>query len=207
MKEWMRKHHGYQPGTSPTHRNFESYSTSDTPISRACKTASRSHDSCWISTHRTYCKFFSFFLSFSKAFSFFSLFLPFLEILKMFPFLYFSSLCLSPLYCSLFLLFLYYFPPTILHLTPYHVNPINYPPPPHPQNRPFHRPHPHCSSLGQPPHLPSLSLSPSPSTQTRSHPPSPPMTRQPDPNVPRHRSMSRPCLSRIPAQPAVSERP
>src|SRR5260221_381456 len=75
MKEWTRKHHGYQPRTSPTHQNFTSYSTSDTPISQAHKTASRSHDSCWISTHRTYCKFFSFFFFlsfFSKAFSFFS---------------------------------------------------------------------------------------------------------------------------------------
>src|SRR5258708_20117570 len=67
MKEWMRKHHGYQPGTSPTHRNFASYSTSDTPISWACKTASRSHDSCWISMHQTYCKFFLLFLSLSKG--------------------------------------------------------------------------------------------------------------------------------------------
>src|SRR5258706_5083793 len=102
MKEQMRKHHGYQPGTSPTHQNFASYSTSNTLISRACKTVSRSHDSCWISMHRTYHKFFSFFFLFSKAFSFFSLFLPFLMILKMFPFLYFLSLCLSLLYCSLF---------------------------------------------------------------------------------------------------------
>ena len=144
MKEWMRKHHGYQPGTSPTHQNFASYSTSNTLISQACKTVSRSHDSCWISMHWTYHKFFSFFFLFSKAFSFFSLFLPFLMILKMFPFLYFLSLCLSLLYCSLFLLFLYYSSPTILHLTPYHINPINHPPPPHPQNHPFHHLHPHC---------------------------------------------------------------
>src|SRR6266436_8937116 len=100
MKEWTRKHHGYQPGTLPTHQNFTSYSTSDTPISWAHKTASRSHDSCWISTHRTYHKFFLLFLSFSKAFSFFSLCLPLLMILKMSLFLYFSSLCFSPLYCS-----------------------------------------------------------------------------------------------------------
>src|SRR5260221_1154809 len=91
---------------------------------------------------------FSPFFFLSKAFSFFSLFLPFLEILKMFPFLYFSSLCLSLLYCPLFLLFLYYFPPPIFHLAPYHVNPINHPPPPHPRNHPFHHPHPHRSSLG-----------------------------------------------------------
>src|SRR5258706_14725976 len=90
---------------------------------------------------------------------------------------------LSPYYITFPLL--YYFPPTILHLTPYHVNPINHPPPPHPQNRPFHHPH-----------LPSLSLSPSPA-----------MTRQPDPNAPRHQSTSRPRLSGVPAQPAVSERP
>src|SRR5258707_2395355 len=68
MKEWMRKHHGYQPGTSPMLRNFASYSTSDTPISRAHKTVSRSHDSCWISMHWTYCKFFFFFFLFLKAF-------------------------------------------------------------------------------------------------------------------------------------------
>src|SRR5260221_8040797 len=92
MKEQMRKHHGYQPKTSPTHQNFASYSTSDTPISQAHKTASRGHDSCWISMHRTYCRFFSFFLSFSKAFSFFSLLLPFLKILKIFLFLDFSWL-------------------------------------------------------------------------------------------------------------------
>src|SRR5258706_1879988 len=49
---------------------------------------------------------------------------------------------LSPYYITFPLL--YYFPPTILHLTPYHVNPINHPPPPHPQNHPFHHPHPHC---------------------------------------------------------------
>src|SRR5260370_838030 len=55
MKEWMRKHHEYQPRTLPMHRNFTSYSTSNTPISRACKPVSSSHDSCWISTHRTYC--------------------------------------------------------------------------------------------------------------------------------------------------------
>src|SRR5258707_10196207 len=89
-----------------------------------------------------------FFLSFSKAFSFFSLFLPLLMILKMSLFLYFSSLCFSPLYCSLFLLFLYYSSPTILHLTPYHVNLINHPPPPHPRNCPFCHLHPHHSSPG-----------------------------------------------------------
>src|SRR5258708_38228743 len=89
MKEQTRKHHGYQPGPSPTHWTFASYSTGDTPISWAHKTVSRSHDSCWISMHWTYCKFSLLFLSFSKAFSFFSLFLPLLMILKMSPFLYF----------------------------------------------------------------------------------------------------------------------
>src|SRR5258708_2458772 len=155
MKEWTRKHHGYQPRTSPMHWNFASYSTSNTPISWAHKIASRSHDSCWISMHWTYCKFFLLFLSFSKAFSFFSLFHPLLMILKCLHssislnyFLYFSSLCFSLLYCSLFLLFLYYSSPTILHLTPYHVNLINHPPPPHPQNCPFHHLHPHHSSPG-----------------------------------------------------------
>src|SRR5258708_37074310 len=53
--------------------------------------------------------------------------------------LYFSSI--SPLYvfstivhCSL----CSYITPPILHLTPYQVNPLNHPPPPHPQNHPFH---------------------------------------------------------------------
>ena len=154
MKEQMRKHHGYQPETSPMHQNFASYSTSDTPIRWACKTVSRSHDSCWISMHWTYHKFFFFFFLFLKAFFFFSLFLPLLIILKMSPslyfsyyLLYFSSLCFL-CYCSWFPLFLYYSSPTILHLTPYHVNLLNHPPPPHPQNCPFHCPHPHRSSLG-----------------------------------------------------------
>src|SRR5258708_5803502 len=75
MKEWMRKHHGYQPETSPMHRNFASYSTSDTPISQAHKTASRGHDSCWISTHQTDHRFFFFFLLFSSLSSPFFLFL------------------------------------------------------------------------------------------------------------------------------------
>src|SRR5258708_5358987 len=67
MKELMRKHHGYQPKTLPMHRNFTSYSTSNTLISWAHKTASRSHDSCWISMHWTYHKFFLLFLSLSKG--------------------------------------------------------------------------------------------------------------------------------------------
>src|SRR6266446_4129107 len=91
--------------------------------------------------------FFSFFFLFLRPFPSF-LFLPLLVILKMSLFLFFSSLCFSPLYCSLFLLFLYYSSPTILHLTPYHINPINHPPPPHPWNRPFHHLHPHRSSPG-----------------------------------------------------------
>src|SRR5258705_8096349 len=114
MKERTRKHHGYQPGTSPTHQNFASYSTSDIPISWAHKTVSRSHDSCWISMHQTYCRFFFSFFLFLKVFFFFSFFLPLLIILKMFLslyfsyyLLYFSSLCFLH-YCSLFPLFLYY---------------------------------------------------------------------------------------------------
>src|SRR5258708_36548966 len=75
MKEQMRKHHGYQPETLPTQQNFTSYSTSNTLISRACKTASRSHDSCWISMHQTYCRFFfSFFLFLSLSKGLFLLF-------------------------------------------------------------------------------------------------------------------------------------
>ncbi len=147
MKEWMRKHHGYQPGTLPMHQNFTSYSTSDTPISQAHKTVSRSHDSCWISTHWTYHKFFSFFFLFSLSSSSRNsknvsvpLFLLLISsISHLYVFLH---------YCSLFLLFLYYSSPTILHLTPYHINPLNHPPPPHPQNHPFHCLHPHHSSLG-----------------------------------------------------------
>src|SRR5258708_22106617 len=49
------------------------------------------------------------------------------------------------------LLLLYYssyITPPILHLTPYQVNPLNHPPPPHPWNHPFHHLHPHHSSLG-----------------------------------------------------------
>src|SRR5258708_3355530 len=96
------------------HWNFTSYSTSNTLISWACKTASRSHDSCWISTHQTYHRFFfSFFLFLKAFFFFFSFFLPLLIILKMslslyfsYYLLYFSSLCFLH-YCSLFPLFLY----------------------------------------------------------------------------------------------------
>src|SRR5258708_38247426 len=131
MKEQMRKHHGYQPGTLPMHQNFASYSTSDTLISQACKTVSRSHDSCWISMHQTYCKFFSFFLSFlSKAFSFFSLFLPFLMILKMFLFLYFSYL--SPLFLvsMSFSTLLFIVPSVPILLSPYYItlNPLPHQP-------------------------------------------------------------------------------
>src|SRR6266436_10329589 len=73
MKEWTRKHHGYQPETLPTHWNFASYSTSDIPISWAHKTVSRSHDSCWISMHRTYHRFFFSFFTFFSFFLFLSL--------------------------------------------------------------------------------------------------------------------------------------
>src|SRR5258708_5999022 len=140
MKEQTRKHHGYQPGTSPTHWNFASYSTGDTPISWAHKTVSRSHDSCWISMHWTYCKFSLLFLSFSKAFSFFSLFLPLLMILKMSPFLYFSYL--SPLFLvSMFFFTLLFIVPSVpILLLPYYITPnplphhppsLSPPPPPH----------------------------------------------------------------------------
>src|SRR5258707_14833921 len=82
----------------------------------------------------------SFFL-FLKVFFFFSFFLPLHIILKLslslyfsYYLLYFSSLCFL-CYCSLFPPFLYYssyITPPILHLTPYQVNLLNHPPPPHP---------------------------------------------------------------------------
>src|SRR5258708_5539859 len=138
MKEQMKKHHGYQPETLPTHWNFTSYSTSNTLISWAHKTASRSHDSCWISTHWTYHRFFFSFFLFLKAF-----FLLFFlssscnsKNVSIPLFLLLSALFLVSMflcYCSLFPLFLYYSSPTILHLTPYHINLLN---------------HPHHSSLG-----------------------------------------------------------
>src|SRR5258705_8951970 len=148
MKEWTRKHHGYQPGTSPMHQNFTSYSTSNTPISRARKTASRSHDSCWISTHQTYHKFFLLFLSFSKAFSFFSLSSSSRDSKNVSVPLFLISMFFSTLLFivpSVPILLLPYY---ITLKTPYHVNPINHPPPPHPWNCPFHHLHPHRSSLG-----------------------------------------------------------
>src|SRR5258705_299201 len=45
MRGQMRKHHGYQPRTSPMHQNFTKCSTSDTWISRDCRTANRSCNS------------------------------------------------------------------------------------------------------------------------------------------------------------------
>src|SRR5258708_240485 len=129
MKEWMRKHHGYQPGTSPMHWNFASYSTSDTPISQACKTVSRSHDSCWISTHWTYCKFFLLFLSLSKGlFLLFSLSSSSCNSKNVSIPLF---LLLSPLFLvSMFslLLFIVLSVPILLHPSSLTLHPLTHPP-------------------------------------------------------------------------------
>src|SRR5258708_15916618 len=112
MKGQTRKHHGYQPRTSPMHQNFAKCSTSNTWISRGHRTANRSHNSHHITVQQTFHKFLFLSLSFFLSFS-----------LSPFPSLLISKcpLCvLFPMYhlsCFHFLLThsLFSFPTTILH--------------------------------------------------------------------------------------------
>src|SRR5258706_16449733 len=89
----MRKLHGYQHETSPTHPNSTSYSTNDTLISQAPRIAEREFPTTCCITARPPTSFFlpSFFLVLSSPF-FFSYFLSFLLLCKMFPFLSFPFL-------------------------------------------------------------------------------------------------------------------
>src|SRR5258708_10086784 len=70
MKGWTRKHHGYQPRTSPMHQNFAKCSTSNTQISWDCRIANRSWNGHCTTVQQTYHKFFLFFLLYFILFLF-----------------------------------------------------------------------------------------------------------------------------------------
>src|SRR5258707_12444548 len=62
MKELMKRPHGYQPKSSPTHQNSASYSTSGTPINQVPRTVKKKH-------YQAFIIFFIFHLSFGQFYS------------------------------------------------------------------------------------------------------------------------------------------
>src|SRR5258708_20108790 len=183
----MRKLHGYQHETSPIHPNSTSYSTNDTPISRAPRIAEREfpQPTALLQDPPQACFFFLPFFLFFPLFFFLSYFLSFLLLCKMFPLFVHSILNFPWLLNFLYLPILYY-----KHPIP--ITPTNHPLPwnPHPHLLHPHHHSPPCSTLDLPFPFLSPRTCPCPCLQ----PPCPALSLQPN----RHHST--PLSAPLPSQ-------